>query len=302
MTVAQRQISRLGYLTHVATSDERDTAQVYRDTIRLAVAAEEAGFSSIWFAQHHFGAKRSSLPAPLVLLAAVAQHTSSIRLGTGAVSAPLEHPTRLAEDAATVDVLSGGRLELGLGAGSDQAASEHFGMDHEQRHMDTAEAVVAVLDALRDTDFVPQRPELADRVWLASSSAAGAEFAARHGIGLISGRKSPGPGEVRAADARAADEIRAYRATAGAAARVAVSRPVLPGIDPDILDERQRDRVYCGEPSTVLDQLREDPGVGLADELICHSQPVTLSVDEELAVLRRLANDVAASMTSAMPQ
>src|SRR5699024_3235617 len=113
-------------------------------------------------------------------------------LGTAAVSAPLENPTRLAEDAATVDALSHGRLELGLGAGSNQAASAHFGLDHQQRYTDTAGNVVAVLDALRGTDLMPRRPGLADRVWLASSSPAGAEFAARHGVGLISGRKSPG--------------------------------------------------------------------------------------------------------------
>lgn len=300
MTALPRRMPRLGYLTHVAASDERDTGEVYRDTIRLAVAAEEAGFCSLWFAQHHFGAKRSRLPAPLVLLAAIAQHTAGIRLGTAAVSAPSEDPTRLAEDAATVDVLSGGRLELGLGAGSDQAASDHFGLEHQQRHTDTAGTVVAVLDALRGTDLVPHRPGLADRVWLASSSGAGAEFAARHGVGLISGRKSPRPGEVRAADARAADEIRGYRAASGGAARVAVSRPVLPGIDPGTLDERQRDRVYCGEPSTVLDGLWQDPGVMLADELICHSQPVALSTAEELKMLRRLADDVAPGMASTM--
>lgn len=281
-----------GYLTHVAAPHDRDTAEVYRDTIRLAVAAEELGFATFWVAQHHFGTQRSRLPAPLLLLAAIAEHTSTIRLGTAAITAPLEHPSRLAEDAAVADIRSGGRVELGLGAGSDPATSAHFGADHEQRHSASHRAVSAVLDALRGTDLVPRAPGLAHRVWLASSSPTGAAFAAQHGVGLISGRKSPRPGEVAAADALAAEEIDTYRGSARDAARVAVSRPVLPGIDPAELPERQRDRVYCGPSGTIIDQLRHDPGVALADELICHSQPLSLPVEQELAMLRRLSAEV----------
>ncbi|MDT7685118.1 MAG: hypothetical protein QOG57_5428, partial [Pseudonocardiales bacterium] len=64
----------LGYLTHVA--DWGAPAEVYRDTIEMAVAAEALGFSSFWVAQHHTRALRGVLPSPLVLLAAVAQRTS----------------------------------------------------------------------------------------------------------------------------------------------------------------------------------------------------------------------------------
>ncbi|WP_374203697.1 LLM class flavin-dependent oxidoreductase [Pseudonocardia sp. ICBG601] len=105
---------RLGYLTHV-TGD--DPSRAYRETIRLAERAEELGYDSFWLAQHHDGHLGGRLPSPLVLLAAVAERTRLIRLGTAVVALPLEDPRRLAEDAAVLDALSGGRLELGVGAG-----------------------------------------------------------------------------------------------------------------------------------------------------------------------------------------
>jgi hypothetical protein len=75
----------LGYLTHVGgLGSPRDA---YRDTVELAVAAESAGFTSFWVAQHHASEAQGYLPSPFVLLAAVAQATSRIRLGTGVVAA-----------------------------------------------------------------------------------------------------------------------------------------------------------------------------------------------------------------------
>ncbi|GAA4702826.1 hypothetical protein GCM10023215_47650 [Pseudonocardia yuanmonensis] len=106
----------LGSLTHVGRPGSPRDA--YRDTLELAVAAEAAGFASFWVAQHHASEAQGCLPSPFVLLAAVAQATSRIRLGTGVVAAALEDPLRLAEDAAVLDALSGERLELGVGAGS----------------------------------------------------------------------------------------------------------------------------------------------------------------------------------------
>ncbi|MST34604.1 LLM class flavin-dependent oxidoreductase [Acidimicrobiaceae bacterium USS-CC1] len=82
----------------------------------LAAAAEGAGFDAFWVSEHH-GFDDGYLPSPLVALAAAAQATSTITLATGVVLATLQHPVRLAEDAAVVDHLSGGRLLLGLGSG-----------------------------------------------------------------------------------------------------------------------------------------------------------------------------------------
>ena len=89
---------QLGYLTHVA--GHGSPAAIYRDTVALAVAAEELGLDAFWVAQHHHGSLEGLLPSPLVLLAAIAERTSVIRLGTAVIAAPLEDPLRLAEDAA----------------------------------------------------------------------------------------------------------------------------------------------------------------------------------------------------------
>ena len=104
----------------------------YRDAVPLAVAAEEAGFDSFWVTEHH-GLPDGYLPSPLTLLAALASVTSRITLGTGLVLAPLHHPLRLAEDAAVVDRLSGGRLVLGLGLGYAEHEYRAFGVDRRNR-------------------------------------------------------------------------------------------------------------------------------------------------------------------------
>jgi alkanesulfonate monooxygenase SsuD/methylene tetrahydromethanopterin reductase-like flavin-dependent oxidoreductase (luciferase family) len=122
---------------------QRAAGANYRDAVPLAVAAEEAGFDSFWVTEHH-GLPDGYLPSLLTLLAALATTTSRIELGTGVLLAPLHHPLRIAEDAAVVDQLSGGRLILGLGIG--YAADEYraFGVDPATRGA-RLEALVAML-------------------------------------------------------------------------------------------------------------------------------------------------------------
>src|SRR5699024_10333556 len=134
---------RFGFISHVV-GDDGDSARVLREAVELARIAEEAGFDSFWIAEHHFGVQRAHCPSPLILAAAVAEHTERIRLGTAALVGSLHDPIRLAADAAMVDTLSGGRLELGLGAGADAETSRRFGRDHDARH----ELFTALLDEL----------------------------------------------------------------------------------------------------------------------------------------------------------
>ena len=111
---------RLGFLSHLTSGGE--PRQLYQDTLELVVAAEELGYDAFWVAQHHLVPETGRLPSPFPFLAVAAERTRRIRLGTAVVALSFEHPLRVAEDAAVVDYLSGGRLELGLGSASEPDA------------------------------------------------------------------------------------------------------------------------------------------------------------------------------------
>ena len=94
------------------------TAERYRELIAEAAEADRLGFNTVWLAEVHFAPRFSVMPAPLMILAAIAERTTNIRLGMAVNLMPLHHPIRLAEEVATLDVLSGGRVEFGAGRGA----------------------------------------------------------------------------------------------------------------------------------------------------------------------------------------
>src|ERR1700739_4017403 len=95
----------------------------YRETLEQAGYAEALGFESVWPVEQHFISDLSIFSAPMLFLAAVAERTKTLRLGIAIILLPLSHPIRVAEDIATLDVLSNGRVEFGIGRGS---LPEHF--------------------------------------------------------------------------------------------------------------------------------------------------------------------------------
>src|SRR5437899_2463134 len=123
---------RLGFFTRLL--DETTAAERYRLATQQIVHAERCGFDSAWIAQHHFHEGEGGLPAPFVFLSQAAVQTSRIRLGTGIVTLPLELPVRVAEDAVVTDLISGNRLEVGVGPGGNLTAFTAFGLDANDRH------------------------------------------------------------------------------------------------------------------------------------------------------------------------
>jgi natural product biosynthesis luciferase-like monooxygenase protein len=112
----------LSLLDHYA--EDRSEEQYYKDFFAEVTYAEELGFDSIWIGEHHFC--RYICPAPQVVAAAIAQRTKKMRIGTAIVLLPHHDPLRLAEDYALVDLLSGGRLDFGVGRGFIKAIYDGF--------------------------------------------------------------------------------------------------------------------------------------------------------------------------------
>jgi alkanesulfonate monooxygenase SsuD/methylene tetrahydromethanopterin reductase-like flavin-dependent oxidoreductase (luciferase family) len=127
--------------------------QRYRDTVEQAVSAEELGFESVWPVEHHFHAQASISPCPTILLGAIAARTERLRLGTAIVQLSLCNPLRVAEEIATLDVLSGGRVELGVGRGSNPLHFAGFNVPMEQSRERTTEALRFLQRALRGERF-----------------------------------------------------------------------------------------------------------------------------------------------------
>jgi alkanesulfonate monooxygenase SsuD/methylene tetrahydromethanopterin reductase-like flavin-dependent oxidoreductase (luciferase family) len=152
--------------------------------LERAEEAERIGLDSVWATEHHFF-DDSYLPQPLTWCAAVAARTKRIRVGTAIVIAPLHNPIEIAEQAALVDQISGGRLELGLGAGYVGREFEAFGVDRDRRFAQTEEHLVEVRRLL-DEGIVTPGPVQEDLpIWLGAFGPIGARRAGRNRAGLL---------------------------------------------------------------------------------------------------------------------
>ncbi len=188
-------LKRLGFFTRLL--DQAGPAERYRLATEQIVQAEKSGLDSAWIAQHHFHEAEGGLPAPFAFLGYVAARTSRIRLGTGIVTLPLEHPVRVAEDAAVLDLMCGGRFELGVGTGGNPTAFAAFGLDSALRSEIFATNLDVVRNALAGRPLAggdkiyPPRPQLCSRIWQATFSVSGGARAGKAGDGLLLSRTQP---------------------------------------------------------------------------------------------------------------
>jgi len=125
---------------------------LYQEHLRQIVRAEELGYDTVWLTEHHFlddGYSSALLP----IAAAIAARTERIRIGTSVMLLPLHNPLRVAEDAATVDILSNGRLDLGLGQGYRVEEFEGFGISRAERGPRLEEGIGIIRRAFTERNF-----------------------------------------------------------------------------------------------------------------------------------------------------
>lgn len=239
-------IRRISFLTP-GNYDDADPATGLEQTLRLFEYGEGLGFDGAWIRQRHL---EHGVSAAAVFLAAASQRTSSIELGTAVIPIGYESPFRLAEDLSTADVLSGGRLAVGLSAGTpphaDLIGDRVF--DGEWRDYDLSYGrIERLIENLRG-DFIGdeqtvihspgniQRPRLqpysdglVDRLWYGGGSSRSIRWAATHGLNLLIGNISSGEGTDDFATAQSA-HIALYRSLlpAGVSPRIALGRVIVP--------------------------------------------------------------------------
>lgn len=165
--------------------------------------ADALGYDTAWVAEHHFSNQYGIMPDVFTYLGYLAAQTSRIRLGTAVVTVPLYDPVRIVENAAFVDVLSGGRLTLGLGSGYRPYEFDGFGRDFEARRDVQEEAIELMLKLFHTRRVTHTGPHVRSRIegefeifpvsqqqphpplFMAAGTERSMAYAARHGFGLM---------------------------------------------------------------------------------------------------------------------
>ena len=181
-------------------SPDEDLREVMRHVTEMVQMADEGGFDIVWAAEHH-AIEMTIAPGPFQLLAHFAAHTSRIRLGTAVVVAPYWHPVKLAGEAALFDLLSGGRLELGIGKGAYQREFDRMASGMEMNlGVPMMQEMLPVLKALWRGDYEhngeywsfptatacpkpPQRPH--PPIWVAARDPGTFDWAVRQGCSVM---------------------------------------------------------------------------------------------------------------------
>ncbi len=262
-----------GHWSPSSYSQVRSAEDALLQSIELAVAAEELGADGAYVRVHHFARQ---LGSPFPLLAAVGARTSKIEIGTAVIDMRYENPHYMAEDAGSADVISGGRLQLGISRGSPEQVIDgfrHFGHTPAEGETDADLArrhTEVFLDLLRGEGFAepnpqpmfpnppgllriePHSPGLRDRIWWGSGSDATSVWAATQGMNMqTSTLKFDESGEPLHIQQRTQiEKFHEAWKTAGhqRQPRVSVSRSIFALVD-------DRDRAYFGTRQQTADQI-----------------------------------------------
>ncbi len=138
---------RFGFFDQLPCADSQSESQRFHDILAQIELGDQLGFDTVWLGELHFGRQSSILASPLMVLAAAAQRTQRIRLGTAVTLLPLHSPVKIAEEAATADVLSGGRLEFGVGRGTAPIHYVGYNVPQEESRERFEEALEVILAA-----------------------------------------------------------------------------------------------------------------------------------------------------------
>ncbi|MEP9362593.1 LLM class flavin-dependent oxidoreductase [Nocardioides sp. CN2-186] len=269
-----RVLRKLGFLT-IGLFDGADPGPGHESTLAIIELGEQLGFDSAWLRHRHL---QYGISSPVAVLAAASQRTSRIELGTAVIPVGWENPLRLAEDLATVDVLSGGRLNPGLSVGPpmrwddvkealypDTADAEDFSYARIERLLsfvrgETASGFKGTAGIEEFSDRVePHSPGLASRLWYGGASTRSAQWAGEHGLNFLTSSvvKAEDDGPTDFAEIQLG-HVRTFRAhhPAGDAARVSQGLVVIPT---DTATSEQRAK-YAAYVESRLPRTREPQG------------------------------------------
>ena len=144
---------KFGLFYQLPCAPEQNEVTRYQETLEQIEYADELGFDTAWLAELHFNRPFSIMSSPLIVATALAQRTQRIRLGLAVALLALQHPLRLAEDAATVDLLSQGRLELGVGRGTIAIHFQGLGVPRDESRERFEEALTIMEQAWTQDTF-----------------------------------------------------------------------------------------------------------------------------------------------------
>jgi alkanesulfonate monooxygenase SsuD/methylene tetrahydromethanopterin reductase-like flavin-dependent oxidoreductase (luciferase family) len=293
----------LGYELEVRGRTREIEQMAFQNVIDQVVLGDRLGFDTAWFVEHHFTRGFSHCSAPDLILSAISQRTERIHLGLGVVLLPFQSPIRTAERVATLDIISGGRVEFGTGRGASPLEYQAFQRPFERSRAiweDSLEAVLAIWNAdgepvtrsneffeIPDVSVYPrpvQRPH--PPVWVASTSLEGYLAAAKHGYNLLGMTMVKGIDDV-------AEDIAKYKESLAdhgfdpATRRVALMIPWYVG--------RSRDEAYEFAADPVLWYIRRQVNLVTppdyydarhATHRVLGQQAAGLPPDEAMATLR----------------